>query len=135
MRPRLVQRQAALAAVALVAAVGALAVTAKTRGESSKLPQPEGSYPALAGAMAPAAVGRKTACGGTILAATEGVAHPTLPCGARIYIAYRGKHVLTQVVDRGPYVPGREFDVTPALAQRLDLQGVQAIRWSYARVG
>jgi rare lipoprotein A (peptidoglycan hydrolase) len=135
MRPRLVQRQAALAAVALVAAVGALAVTAKTRGESSTLPQPEGSYRALAGAMVPSAVGRKTACGGTILGATEGVAHPTLPCGARIYIAFHGKHVLTQVVDRGPYVPGREFDVTPALAQRLGLEGVQAIRWSYARVG
>jgi rare lipoprotein A (peptidoglycan hydrolase) len=134
-RPRLVQRQAALAAVALVAAVGALAVTAKTRGESSTLPQPEGSYTALAGAMAPSAVGRKTACGGTILAATEGVAHPTLPCGARIYVVYRGKHVLTQVVDRGPYVPGREFDVTPALASRLGLQGVQKIRWSYARIG
>jgi rare lipoprotein A (peptidoglycan hydrolase) len=135
MRPRLVQRQTALAAVALLAGVGALAITAKTRGESSTLPRPEGSYAALAGAMSPAAVGRKTACGGTILAATEGVAHPTLPCGARIYVVFHGRHVLTQVVDRGPYVPGREFDVTPALAQRLDLQGVQRIRWSYARIG
>jgi len=56
-----------------------------------------------------------------------------LPCGARIYISYGGTDVLTQIVDRGPYVPGREFDLTDALARRLGLRGVQNIRWSYAR--
>ena len=68
-----------------------------------------------------------------IHADTEGVAHPVLPCGARIYVSYHGKHVLTQVIDRGPYVPGRQFDLTDALARRLGLQGVQQIHWSYAR--
>ena len=43
-----------------------------------------------------------------------------------------GLHVLTQVVDRGPYEPGRAFDVTDALARRLGLQGVQRVHWSYA---
>jgi rare lipoprotein A (peptidoglycan hydrolase) len=36
------------------------------------------------------------------------------------------------VIDRGPTVPGREFDLTPALARRLGLTGVQSIHWSYA---
>jgi rare lipoprotein A len=61
------------------------------------------------------------------------VAHPTLPCGARIFITYHGTTVLVQVIDRGPYVPGRQFDVTQALARRLGLNGVQQIHWSYAR--
>ena len=66
---------------------------------------------------------------------TEGVAQPTLPCGARIFITYDGTTVLTQVVDRGPYAPGRQFDLTDALARRLGLHGVQQIHWSYARAG
>jgi len=50
----------------------------------------------------------------------------------KLYITYQGIHVLTQVIDRGPYVSGREFDLTEALADRLGLTGVQRIRWSYA---
>jgi rare lipoprotein A len=83
--------------------------------------------------MGPAAFGRRTACGSVIRPETEGVAHPTLPCGVRIFITYRGTTVLTQVIDRGPYVPGRQFDVTDALARRLGLRNVQTIHWSYAR--
>jgi hypothetical protein len=134
-RPRLAQRELALAAVALLAAIVSLAVTSRTRGESTTLPRPVGLYAALAGSSGDAAVGRRTACGVVIHADTEGVEHPTLPCGARIYVIFHGKHVLTQVIDRGPYVPGREFDLTDALARRLGLQGVQTIHWSYARVG
>ena len=43
--------------------------------------------------------------------------------------------MLTTVVDRGPFAPGREFEVTPALADLLRLSGVQTIRWSFARAG
>ena len=102
---------------------------------TSTSPQPEGSYVALAGSSGPAAFGRRTACGGVLRADTEGVAHPTLPCGARIFISYKGIKVLTQVVDRGPYVPGRQFELTDALARRLGLRNVQTIHWSYARSG
>jgi rare lipoprotein A len=135
MRPRLAVREIALAGLALLAAAVALAVTAQTRDTDSSSPQPEGSFVALAGSSGPAAFGRRTACGGIIHQDTEGVAHPTLPCGVRIFITYRGKTVLTQVIDRGPYVPGRQFDVTDALARRLGLRNVQTIHWSYARTG
>jgi rare lipoprotein A (peptidoglycan hydrolase) len=64
---------------------------------------------------------------------TLGVAHPTLPCGARIFVTFDGTTVLTQVVDRGPYAFGRQFDLTDALARKLGLKGVQTITWSYAR--
>jgi rare lipoprotein A (peptidoglycan hydrolase) len=61
------------------------------------------------------------------------VAHPVLPCGVKIYIRFNGHEVLTQVVDRGPNVPGRDFAITKALADRIGLHGTQQIEWRYAR--
>jgi rare lipoprotein A len=133
MTPRLAQREVALAGLALLAVAVSMAVTAQTRTSSSNTPQPEGSYLALAGSSGPSAFGRRTACGGVIRPETVGVSHPTLPCGARVFITYNGQTVLAQVVDRGPYVPGRKFDLTDALARRLGLRGVQEIHWAYAR--
>ncbi len=135
MRPPLAVREIALAGLALLAAATSLAISAQTRHHSGNVPRPEGSYVALAGASGPAEFGRRTACGVVIGPDTEGVAHPTLPCGARIFVTYRGKTVLVQVVDRGPYVPGRQFDLTDALARQLGLSGVQQIHWSYAQAG
>jgi rare lipoprotein A len=134
--PRLAQREIALAGVALLAAVISLALTSGHSDSSSKLPQPAGTwYTALAGARGPSSYGKRTACGQVIGADTVGVAHPVLPCGAKIYVAFGNKHVLTQVIDRGPYVPGRQFDLTEALANRLGVRGVQQIQWAYARTG
>jgi len=133
MTPHLAQREVALAGLALLAVAVSLAVTAQTRTSSANTPQPEGSYVALAGSSGPAAFGRRTACGGVIRPETVGVSHPTLPCGARVFITFHGQTVLAQVVDRGPYVPGRQFDLTDALARRLGLSGVQEIHWAYAR--
>jgi rare lipoprotein A len=131
----LATREIALGGAAILAGAIALAVTAQTRHHTTTGPKPVGSYVALAGSSGPAAFGHKTACGGVITSATEGVAHPTLPCGARIFIFFNGVRVLTQVIDRGPYVPGRQFDLTDALARRVGLSGVQRIHWSYARAG
>ena len=133
MRTQLAVREASLAGLALLAACVSLAITAQTRDDHSASPQAEGSYVALAGSSGPAAFGRRTACGGILRPDTEGVAQPTLPCGVRIFITFHGKTVLTQVVDRGPYAPGRQFDLTDALARQLGLQGVQQITWAYAR--
>ena len=126
MSTRLAERQVALAAVAILAArlrrrrLGRGALRGDRRHRIR-----EGSFTALAGSAGPAVFGRHTACGTVLAADTEGIAHPTLPCGARIFVTYDGKTVLTQVVDRGPYSPGRQFDLTDALARRLGLQGVQ----------
>jgi rare lipoprotein A len=133
MTPRLAQREVALAGLALLAVAISLAVTSQTHTSSSNTPQREGSYVALAGSSGPAAFGRRTACGGVIRPETIGVSHPTLPCGARVFITYHGQTVLVQIIDRGPFVPGRQFDLTDALARRLGLRGVQEIHWAYAR--
>jgi peptidoglycan lytic transglycosylase len=133
MKPRLVQRALALAGVALLAAAVSVAVTSRRHDDRDGLPAASGFYPALAGTSGESAFGKRTACGQVLKPDVEGVAHPTLPCGARIYVVYGRKHVLTQVIDRGPYVPGRTFDLTDALARRIGLRGVQQIHWSYAR--
>ena len=49
---------------------------------------------------------QKSACGVLITPDTAGVAHPVLPCGAKIYIEFGGKQVLTQVIDHGHTAPG-----------------------------
>jgi rare lipoprotein A len=131
-RVGLAQRQAALAGIALLAAVVAVAILSGRRDTARPLPPAVGSYTALAGSSGVIAYGKRTACGQLIGPRTEGVAHPVLPCGVKIYVSYDGQHVLTQVIDRGPNAPGREFDLTEALARRLGLVGVQRVTWSYA---
>lgn len=48
-----------------------------------------------------------------------GVAHRTLPCGTKVTFRYNGRIVVTQVKDRGPYVPGRIWDMTRGLCEAL----------------
>jgi hypothetical protein len=48
-----------------------------------------------------------------------GVAHRTLPCGTVVTFKYRGWTVTTRVVDRGPYVAGRIWDMTKGLCMAL----------------
>ena len=55
-----------------------------------------------------------------------------LPCGAKIFISYGGAEVLTEVIDTKLKQPGRQFELTEALAQRLGIEGTQQIRWRFA---
>lgn len=75
--------------------------------------------PAAASYYGPGLYGGALACGGTLQPGTLGVAHRTLPCGARVRLSYRGRAVTVPVVDRGPYVAGRDFDLTAATKARL----------------
>lgn len=122
-----------LAGVALLALVLALAIK-HHREHGAALPAPAGGYAtALAAPYTPSAKDRKSACGVEIGPTTAGVGHPVLPCGVKLFIRFDGKQVLTQVIDHAHAVPGRLFDVTPALAKTLGLQGTQTIQWRFAR--
>jgi rare lipoprotein A len=68
--------------------------------------------------------GGSLACGGWLTSATLGVANKTLPCGTRVTLRYAGHTVRVPVVDRGPYVAGREFDLTEATKRALGFEGV-----------
>jgi rare lipoprotein A len=63
--------------------------------------------------------GGSMACGGSLTSSTMGVANKTLPCGTLVTLRYGGHSVRVPVVDRGPYVAGREFDLTEATKQAL----------------
>jgi rare lipoprotein A len=63
--------------------------------------------------------GGSMACGGSLTSSTMGVANKTLPCGTLVTLRYGGRSVRVPVVDRGPYVAGREFDLTQATKQAL----------------
>lgn len=67
----------------------------------------------------PGFYGSRTACGQTMGYAVLGVAHKSLPCGTRVTFRYRGRSVTVPVIDRGPFVAGREFDLTRATKARL----------------
>lgn len=124
-------RAAALAGIALLGI--AIALAAHRHTTKSDLPAPVGQwYTALAAPYTPTSRTQKSACGVLIGPTTAGVAHPVLPCGAKIYIEFGGKQVLTQVIDHGHTAPGRTFDVTQALAKMLGLDGSQTIRWRFA---
>ena len=127
------RRASTLAAVALVAIAVALAVT-NHRGHPSKLPGAASAwYSALAAPYAPSRGRAKSTCGVAIGAKTIGVAHELLPCGVKLYIEFNGIQALVQVIDRGHTVPGREFDLTQALAKKLHVEGTQTIQWRFAR--
>jgi rare lipoprotein A (peptidoglycan hydrolase) len=74
--------------------------------------------------------GRTTACGQTLRPSTIGVAHKTLPCGTTVKFAYHGHVVLARVIDRGPYVKGRAWDLTSAAAEALEFEGVGQVRYA-----
>lgn len=63
--------------------------------------------------------GGTTACGGALTSSTLGVANKTLPCGTMVTLHYGNRTVRVPVIDRGPYVAGREFDLTEATKRAL----------------
>jgi rare lipoprotein A len=63
--------------------------------------------------------GGSLACGGTLSSSTLGVANKTLPCGTVVLLRYRGRSLRVRVIDRGPYVAGREYDLTEATKRAL----------------
>lgn len=59
------------------------------------------------------------ACGGELTSTTIGVANKTLPCGTVLTLRYGSRSLQVRVIDRGPYVEGREFDLTEATKRAL----------------
>jgi rare lipoprotein A len=75
----------------------------------------------------PGLYGHKLSCGGRLTPGTLGVAHKTLPCGTRVTLRRGDRVIRVRVVDRGPYVGGREFDLTSATRAKLRFGGVGSL--------
>jgi rare lipoprotein A (peptidoglycan hydrolase) len=72
----------------------------------------------------PGLYGNNTACGQVLRPQTVGVAHRSLPCGTTVKFVYRGRQVVTRVIDRGPYSFGNDWDLTYAVARALSFDKV-----------
>ena len=83
----------------------------------------------------PGFYGKRTACGQAMTESLVGVAHRTLPCGTKITFKNpsNGRIVTAPVVDRGPYVSGRQWDLTGGLCLKLGHCYTGSIAWKYAR--
>jgi hypothetical protein len=71
-----------------------------------------------------------TACGVMYTRTLVGVANRTLPCGTLVAFSYGGRTVIAPVVDRGPYVTGRNWDLSGGLCQALRHCFTGPIRWT-----
>ena len=61
-----------------------------------------------------------------------GVAHRTLPCGTLVTFRNpaNGRQVTVPVIDRGPYVAGRTWDMSRGLCDYLDHCYTGSIEWT-----
>jgi rare lipoprotein A len=75
----------------------------------------------------PGLYGNALGCGGTLTPGRLGVAHKSLPCGSKLTLRKGSRTVRVRVIDRGPFVGGREFDLTEATAQRLGFRATGTV--------
>jgi rare lipoprotein A (peptidoglycan hydrolase) len=129
------QSRAALLLVAATLALGAAPAQAATGGVSTLASSQinagtEIAFSPLQWAGAtwygPGLYGNNTACGQVLRPETIGVAHRSLPCGTAVKFVYRGRQIVTRVIDRGPYSYGNDWDLTYATARALDFDQVGA---------
>jgi rare lipoprotein A len=68
--------------------------------------------------------GRRTASGRIFSHLALTCAHKTMPFGTRLHIEYNGRRVVVHVTDRGPYILGRDLDLSWAAAKALGMVDV-----------
>jgi hypothetical protein len=82
----------------------------------------------------PGFYGNRTACGYAMTSSLRGVAHRTLPCGTLVTFRNpaNGRTITVPVVDRGPYVSGRQWDLTAGTCLALGHCYTGSIGWKLA---
>lgn len=85
------------------------------------------SFDAVASWYGPGFEGRRMANGGTFDPRGLTAAHRTLPLGTWLRVSHAGRYVVVQVTDRGPYVQGRDLDLSQGAAEMLGLAGVAGV--------
>jgi hypothetical protein len=81
----------------------------------------------------PGFFGSGTACGQTFTRTIMGVAHRSLPCGTLVTFRNpaNGRQITVPVIDRGPYVAGRTWDMSRGLCAYLDHCFTGSIEWRW----
>jgi len=81
----------------------------------------------------PGFYGNHTACGQAYTKRIFGVAHRTLPCGTLVTFRWKGEQKTVPVIDRGPYVEGRIWDLSGGLCIYLQHCFTGPIYWRLGR--
>ena len=81
----------------------------------------------------PGFYGQGTACGQTMSRSLVGVAHRSLPCGTLVTFRSNGRVLTVPVVDRGPYVSDRIFDLTVGACRLLAHCYTGSIEWRFGQ--
>jgi rare lipoprotein A len=74
--------------------------------------------------------GSRTANGERVNCSTMTAAHRRLPFGTRVRVCH-GKCVTVRINDRGPFVRGRDIDLSPAAARAIGLSGTGHVTVSH----
>ena len=74
--------------------------------------------------------GRRTANGERFDKRAFTCAHKTLPFGTKLRVEWKKRSVVVRVNDRGPYIKGRDLDLSQAAASELGMekQGLARVR-------
>lgn len=99
----------------------------KAIGDASRNRKVTALRPGHASYYGPGLYGNGVACGGTLLPSTRGVAHKYLPCGTKVTLQYGSRTVVARVIDRGPYIAGRDWDLTEQTKHDLGFGGVGVV--------
>ena len=131
------QRLVILAAVTLLAAISAAAIVEQRVADEgaaalTSAPAPAGWNIAFAGSRGATGDAQRTTCGQVLAPESLGVTHPVLPCGAKVILRSGDTQVLTEVIDNALVEPGRQLEVTDALASMLGIDGTVELEWRFA---
>ena len=55
-------------------------------------------------------------------------AHKTLPFGTLLRVTHKGKSVIVRINDRGPFIKGRQLDLSRAAARKIGCGGVCTVK-------
>jgi hypothetical protein len=100
---------------------------ARSTGDGSLRHRFSALRPGHASYYGPGLYGNGVACGGTLTPSTRGVANKSLPCGTKVTLQYGNRTVVARVIDRGPYVAGRDWDLTEQTKKDLGFGGVGVV--------
>ena len=131
------QRLVVLAAVALLSAIAAAAIVEQRDSNEgaaalTSAPAPAGWNIAFAGSRGATGDAQRTTCGQVLAPQSLGVTHPVLPCGAKVILRTGDTQVLSEVIDNALVEPGRQLEVTEALATMLGIDGTVELEWRFA---
>ncbi len=113
-------------------AIVAQRATDESAAALTSAPAPAGWNIAFAGSRGATGDAQRTTCGQVLTPQSLGVTHPVLPCGAKVILRTGDEQVLTEVIDNARAEPGRQLELTDALAKRLGIDGTVELQWRFA---